>query len=297
MLVRLVALLLLALASFAPSPAAARPVPLGVVATTTFIAEYARTVGGGRVSVVSILPPNADPHTYEPVPGDVAKIAQADVVLVHGLGLDRWMDKVIANAGGQAPVYTVTDGITPRPGDEDAPEGDPHVWQNPQLVKVMVDDVAAALSAVDPEGADLYRSNAGAYKVRLDWLDRDLKTMIEEIPRENRLMVTNHDAFHYYTDHFGFVFIGSVIPGTTTESEASAGALGRLIRLMIDRHVNAVFTENTVESKIAQDIVNQTGAKVVAGLYSDALGEPGSPADTYEKMMRYNTRVIVDALK
>src|SRR5207244_4294525 len=146
---------------------APRAAPLNVVATTTHIADFARTVAGDRAVVVSLLPVNADPHSYEPVPGDVATLA----------------------------------------------------------------------------GADGYRSRAAQYKQRLTRLDRELKTMIEEIPRENRLMVTNHDAFHYYTDHFGLTFVGSVIPGTSTEAETSAGSLGRLIRLMLDRHVNAVFTE------------------------------------------------------
>jgi zinc/manganese transport system substrate-binding protein len=293
----LLSLLLPTQAALAQPVALPRVQPLIVVATTTHIADFARTVAGDRAIVTSILPTDADPHEYEPLPSDIAKVAGADVVLVHGLGLDAWLTRVTANAGGDRPTYVMTQGVPIRPGDEDSPDGDPHVWQNPQLVKIMVDNVATALSAVDPDGVDTYRSNASAYRNRLERLDRDLKATVEEIPRENRLMVTNHDAFHYYTEHYGLTFIGSVIPSTSTEAETSAGALGQLIRLMLDRHVNAIFTENTVDPRIAQNIADQTGAKVVSGLYSDSLGGPRSGAETYEAMMRRNTRIIADALK
>jgi ABC-type Zn uptake system ZnuABC Zn-binding protein ZnuA len=267
-----------------------------VVATTTHIADFARHVGGDRAVVTSLLPVGADPHTYEPVPSDVRKLAQADLVLTHGLSFDRWADKLIANARNR-PVAVVTQGLPLRPGAEESPEGDPHVWHNPQLAKMMVDNIAAALTKVDEAGSWHYLVHASRYKNQINALDRELKAMVAQIPRENRKMVTNHDAFRYYTEYFGFEFIGSIIPGTSTEVQASAGALGELISLMIDKQVNAVFTENTVDPRIAQQIVDQTGAKVLAGLIGDSLGEPGSGAETYESMMRLNTRTIVNALK
>jgi len=281
-----------ALAQQAP----ARDAPLKVVATTTHIADFAKTVAGDKIQLTSILHANDDPHEYQPTAADARALADADVILRHGLTLDKWADKLI-DAAGPKPVYTVTKGLPLRPGDEDSPEGDPHVWQNPLLAKMMVANVAAALAEQDPANADAYALSASRYGWRLDQLDRELKAMIEEIPRENRKMVTNHDAFHYYTDHFGLEFMGSIIPSSSTEEGVPAGSLGRLIRLIIDRHINAVFSENTVQSKVAQDIADQTGAKVVSGLVSDSLGEAGSGTDTYEGMMRSNTRIIVDALK
>jgi ABC-type Zn uptake system ZnuABC Zn-binding protein ZnuA len=289
----LLVLPLLASAALAQTPA--RETPLKVVATTTFIADFANVIAGDKIQLTSILHANDDPHEYQPTAADARALADADVVLRHGIGLDKWADKLIETAG--RPVYTVTDGIPLRPGDEESPEGDPHVWQNPLLAKLMVANVAAALAAQDPANADAYAANASRYSRRLDQLDRDVKAMIAEIPRENRKMVTNHDAFHYYTDHYGLEFIGSIIPSSSTEEGVPAGSLGRLIRLIIDRQVNAVFTENVVSTKVAQSIADQTGAKVVSGLVSDSLGEPGSGADTYEAMMRQNTRIIVDALK
>jgi zinc/manganese transport system substrate-binding protein/manganese/iron transport system substrate-binding protein len=296
MLRPLVAFLLLVPMLLLPGPARAAPT-LKVLSTTTHIADVARNVAGGRVEVRSLLPPNADPHSYEPAPGDVRAIAAADVVLTHGLGLDHWAEKLIEAAGTGKPVYVVTVGIPVRPGDDESPEGDPHVWQNPLLVKLMANNVRDALSAVDPDGAATYAAGASRFNARLDRLDREIQAEIETIPRENRKMVTNHDAFHYYTDRYGLTFIGSVIPSTSTENDAPAGSLGRLIRLMIDRQVNAVFTENTVDTRVAQNIADQTGAKVVSGLIGDSLGEPGSGLDTYEAVMRWNTRIIVDALK
>jgi zinc/manganese transport system substrate-binding protein len=276
-----------------PAP---RATPLKVVATTTHIADFAWSVAGDGIELTSILHGNDEPHEYQPTAADARALADADVVLRHGLGLDKWADKLIEAAGAKA-VYTVTTGLPLRPGDEESPEGDPHVWQDPQLATMMVSNVAAALAEQDPANADAYTLNASRYNRRLDQLDRDLKAMIEEIPRENRIMVTNHDAFHYYTDHYGIEFIGSIVPSTSTEEGVAAGSLARLIRLIIDRHVNAVFTENTVQTKVAQDIADQTGAKVVSGLIGDSLGEPGSGLDSYEAVMRANTRIIVDALK
>ncbi|HEY3108123.1 MAG TPA: zinc ABC transporter substrate-binding protein [Chloroflexota bacterium] len=290
----LLALQVTACAALAQTPP--RDTPLKVVATTTHIADFARTIAGDKIQVTSILHANDDPHEYQPTAADARAIADADVVLRHGLTLDQWADKLI-DAAGPKPVYTITAGLPLRPGDEQSPDGDPHVWQSPPLAKMMVSNVAAALGEQDPANADAYAASASRYNQRLDRLDSELKAMIEEIPRENRKMVTNHDAFHYYTDHFGLELIGSIIPTTSTEEGVPAGSLGRLIRLIIDRQVNAVFSENTVQTKVAQDIADQTGAKVVSGLVSDSLGEPGSGTDSYEGMMRSNTRIIVDALK
>ncbi len=271
--------------------------PMTIVATTTHIADFARSVAGDRAVVTALLPANADPHAFEPTPQDVKTISQADVILMHGLRLDAWLQKVIDNAGGNGRLYVVTKGLPLRPGDDDSPEGDPHVWHNVDLAKLMVTNIRVALTESDPAGEMQYLQNADRYNTRLTRLGRELKAEINTIPVENRKMVTNHDAFHYYADYFGLEFIGSIIPGTSTESQASAGSIGRLIRLIIDRKVNAVFTENTVESKVAQDIVDQTGAKVLAGLYGDSLGEKGSGAETYEGMMRANTHIITEALK
>jgi ABC-type Zn uptake system ZnuABC Zn-binding protein ZnuA len=291
----LLAVPLLAGAVFARQ-APARDTPLKVVATTTHIADFATTVAGDKIQLTGILHANDDPHEYQPTAADARALADADVVLRHGLTLDKFADKLLDPSGAE-PIYTVTKGLPLRPGDELSPEGDPHVWQDPQLAKMMVANIAAALAEQDPANADAYAANASRYNARLDRLDRDLKAMIAEIPRENRMMLTNHDAFHYYSDHFGLEFMGSVIPSTSTEEGVPAGSLGRLIRMIIDRHVNAVFTENTVQSKVAQDIADQTGARVVSGLIGDSLGEPGSGLDTYEAVMRANTRIIVDALK
>ena len=277
------------------SPSGTRPVV--ILATTTHIADFARNVAGSRAQVSSLLPVNADAHTYEPTPQDVKKISQADVVLIHGLHLDAWVQKLIVNAGGHGHAFVVTRGLPVRAGDEESPEGDPHVWHNIDLAKMMVVNIRDALTRVDPAGAPDYARNTEQYNARLTQLDRELKIEIATIPAGNRKMVTNHDAFHYYADYFGLEFISSIIPTTSTESQASAGSLSQLIRLIVDQKVLAVFTENTIESKVAQDIVDQTGVKVLAGLYGDSLGEPGSGAETYEGMMRANTRIIAQALK
>ena len=271
--------------------------PLVILATTTHIADFARNVAGDRAVVSSLLPINADAHTYEPTPLDVKKISQADVILTHGLQLDAWVQKLLVNAGGSGQRFVVTKDLPVRPGDEESPDGDPHVWHNIELAKMMVLNIRDALIEVDAAGKVDYVRNADQYNARLTLLDRELKAEIATIPTENRKMVTNHDAFHYYADYFGLEFVSSIIPTTSTESQASAASLSQLIRVVNDRKVKAIFTENTVESKVAQDIADQTGAKVLAGLYGDSLGPVGSGADTYEGMMRVNTHTIARALK
>jgi ABC-type Zn uptake system ZnuABC Zn-binding protein ZnuA len=266
------------------------------VATTTHIAEFASRVGGERVRVSSILHAGDDPHEYQPTAADARAIADADVVLRHGLGLDRWVDDLIEAAGTTA-VYTATRDVPLRPGDAESPEGDPHVWQDPRLAKAMVANVAAALAERDPANADQYTAGADRYGQQLDRLDRDLATMIARIPPENRKMVTNHDAFHYYCDRYGLEFVGSIIPSTSTEEGVPAGSLERLIKLILDRHVKAVFSESAVSTRVADEIASRTGARVVTGLLGDSLGEPGSGRESYEAAMRANTSVIVDALK
>ncbi len=271
--------------------------PFMVLATTTHIADFARNVAGNRAVITSLLPVNVDAHTYEPTPLDAKKISQADVILTHGLQLDAWVQKLIANAGGGGKRFVVTKGLPVRAGDQESPDGDPHVWHNIELAKMMVLNIRDALIEVDAAGTADYVRNADQYNARLTLLDRELKAEIATIPVENRKMVTNHDAFHYYADYFGLEFVSSIIPTTSTESQASAASLGQLIRVINDRKVKAIFTENTVESKVAQDIADQTGAKVLAGLYGDSLGPVGSGADTYEGMMRTNTHTIAQALK
>ncbi|MBI4492902.1 MAG: zinc ABC transporter substrate-binding protein [Chloroflexi bacterium] len=291
-----------------PAPAAApaarsAPTParkLNVVATTTHIQDFARNVGGDRITVVPILGPDDDAHDYQPTAEDARKIAQADVVLAIGIGLEPWLDALARNArpGVQVVELAGAAKLQIEKGDDpEEPEGDPHVWQDPANTQKMVDVIRDALARLDAPGQTVYAANAAAYNRQLDQLDQQIKQQIATIPSEQRRLVTNHDAFGYYVRHYGLVFVGSVIPSLSTEAEPSAGEVRKLIQDIKEQHVKAIFTETNLSPRLEQQIAQEAGIKIYSNLYGDALGAPGSEGDTYIKAMLFNTRQIVEGLR
>ena len=272
---------------------------VNVVATTTQIGALTRAVAGDQVRLTVLLPAGADAHDFEPDPQDVKQVHNARLVLRNGLGLDDWMDKTIANAGGHARVVIVTDGVEllrASSGDE-AGEVDPHVWHNPENAAVMVDNIAAALASVDPSRAATFTANAQAYRARLQQVDAEIRGLINEIPQQNRKMVTNHDAFGYFIARYGLEFVGTVFPNSSREGQASAKELAALSDLIRAEGVKAVFAEEEVDPKVARELAKDTGVEIVTGLYADSLGPPGSGADTIDGMLLANARKISEALR
>lgn len=285
-----------ALAARAASPPPpARPVQ--VAATTTQIQDFVRNVGGSRVAVHGILKPNVDPHDYEPTVEDATTIGQADIIFVHGIGLDAWMGKPIKNANATAPVVTTTAGIAVLKGDATEAEGDPHVWFDPTLVQTMVDNIAAGLARVDPAGADAYQRNAQAYHGQLDRLDTQVRGIFDQVPREQRKLVTNHDAFQYLARRYGLTIVGAVIPSISDTAEPSAQDINTLIDTIKREHVKAIFAESSANPKVARQVAGETGITIVDTLYGDTLGAPGSQGATYLTMMVYDATTITNALK
>lgn len=269
---------------------------LDVVTTTTQITDFARNIGGDQVKVYAVLKANVDPHDYEPTPADLDAIAKADVIVRNGVGLEKWFGDTIRSAGPKGPIIDASRGVTIRSGDPDAaePEGDPHIWHNPQNVKVMVANIAHAFEAVDPAATATFEANLASYSAQLDALDADIKAQIDTLT--NKKLVTNHDAFGYYVEHYGLDFVGSVIPSFDTQAELSPGDINSLVAKIKDQGVKAVFSESSLPPKTAQAIASEANVKVVDGpdaLYGDTLGPDGSDADTYLKMMQHNTKEIV----
>ena len=269
-----------------------------VVATTPILADLARQIGGARLDVTSIMPPNADAHDFEPKPQDLVTIEGAALIVEHGLHLDAWAADLIDNAGVDAPVVVATTGVQTIATDEEGfDEGDPHVWFDPRNVKTMVDNIAAALSVADPEGSTSYEARRDAYKAQLDQLDQAIAQQIATIPPERRKLVTNHDAFGYYIARYGLTFVGSVIPSIDSRAEPSAKETADLIERIKAEGVPAIFTESSINPELEEELAKQAGVKVVSNLYGDTLGEPGSGADTYIGMMQIDTRLIVEGLR
>jgi ABC-type Zn uptake system ZnuABC Zn-binding protein ZnuA len=273
---------------------------IGVVATTTQLGDFARTVGGDKVSVTQILQPNVDPHDYEATPADISAVANAKVVLRNGVGLDRWLDATVTAAGYSGPVVDTSKGVSIHAGtDEAEADGDPHIWQNPLNAKIMVDNIASALAAADGTNTAYYQANATAYKQRLDQLDADITAQMATVPPAQRKLVTNHDAFGYYVERYQLEFVGSIIPSFDTSAELSGTQIQDLVAKIKETGVKAIFSESSLPPKTAETIAEQAGVTVEAGedsLYADTLGPAGSAGETYLEAMRHNTSVIVKAL-
>jgi ABC-type Zn uptake system ZnuABC Zn-binding protein ZnuA len=281
----------------AAGPTAGTGGKLNVVTTTTQIRSMTEAVAGELADVRSILTPGADAHEFEPKPSDVEAIATAALVLKNGIGLDDWIDKLITNAGGQRPLVTVTSGVHVRKGDAQEPGGDPHVWLDVTNAMPMTRNIRDALVQADPAHADAYKANTETYLQKLGDLDKYIMDQVATVPRPQRKMVTNHDAFGYFIDRYGLIFVGSIIPSMSTGAQPSAQDVADLIKKIKGEQVKAIFLESSINPKLAEQIGGDAGVKVVDTLYGDSLGEPGTPGATYDGMMRYNTDKIVEGLK
>ncbi|MCX6021534.1 MAG: metal ABC transporter substrate-binding protein [Chloroflexi bacterium] len=308
---------LLGLAAAACAAPAASPAASGtpgaklrIVASTSIIADLARQVAGEAADVASILPVGADPHDFEPTAADVERIGSAQVILINGLDLEPWFGRLKANAGGSAQVLEVSKGVKTRhpahPGagqkNDHGDDGhdhaaDPHVWQSPANAKTMTENIRNLLASVDKARSGSYFERTKQYNKQLDDLDGWIKSEIATIPQARRKMVTNHEAFGYYTDRYGITLVGSVLPSSGASAEPSAQEIAALTTKLRAEQVPAIFTENTFNPKLAERLASDAGMKVVTSLYSDALGAPGGGADSYLGMLRANTEAIVQALK
>lgn len=277
---------------------------LRIVATTAQIGALVKEVAGDAAHLHILMPPGVDPHDFEVTPADLRALSDADLILRNGIGLDDFLDANIKSAGGDGDVVTVTDSIQLLAGghddhdqEHDHGDYDPHVWHDPANVKIMVDNIVAALSAVDSGNAATYQEHGEAYKAVLDETDAEIRAMFAGIPPENRKLVTVHDAFGYFIHAYDLEFVGAVVPAMSTDAEPSAQALAELSRVIKDEHVKAIFAEDTVDPKIAEQLARDTGVEIVYGLHSDSLGEPGSGADTIHGMLLANATLISEALK
>ncbi len=301
-------LLLLTWSVSACGPAAPAAPPAGgstlnVLATETFLADIAQNVAGDRLKVAALLPIGADPHSFEPAPQDVAKVAASQVLIVNGGGIESYLSKLLDNAGGQRAVIVASAGLAgraPGPGevrDSAHPEGDPHFWLDPTLVIKYVETIRAGLSQADPAGAAVYARNAEAYSAQLKTLDAWIAAQVQPLPPERRLLVTNHESLGYYADRYGFKIVGAIVPSFSTDASPSAQQLAQLVNAIKATHARAVFLEIGSNPQLAQQVAQESGIKVVADLYTESISAAGGPAPSYVEMLRYNTRAIVDALK
>ncbi len=272
------------------------PGSIAVVATTTQMQDLVREVGGSHVVVVGILEPNVDPHEFDPTPRDAIALSGAKLVVVSGVGIDTWAQKLITNAGSGAPEFDASAGLPIRHGDAEEPAGDPHWWHDPTLFAQAATALGAELGRVDPAHRASYEANARRYVAAIGRMDDANRRLVACLPADARKLVTNHDAFGYLAAHYGLTVVGSVLPSLSTAAQPSARDVAALIERIRRQHVRAVFTESSVNPRLEQQIASEAGARVVATLYGDTLGPAGSPGATYLGMERWNIHAIVAGL-
>ena len=266
------------------------------VATFSILGDFARNVGGERVELATLVGPNGDVHVFAPTPGDVKTIAAADIVFVNGLGLEGWIDRLIAASATRALVVVASWGITPRSGTraQDRGASDPHAWQSVANAKLYVGNIRDGLIAIDAAEKKIFEANANTYLAKLDALDGEIRAAIEAIPSARRKVITAHSAFGYFGDAYGIEFIAP--EGLSTEAEPSARDIAKLIEQIRRENVPALFLENVADSRLLQRIGAETGVRIGGRLYSDALSPPDGPAASYIEMMRSNLRELTRAL-
>jgi len=260
---------------------------LKVVASFSVLGDIVKNVGGDRVAVTTLVGPDGDAHVFEPTPADARAVTAADVVFVNGLGLEGWMERLIESSGYKGPVAVASDGVKSRTMDEDgATVTDPHAWQDLSNGRIYVANVAAALAAADPQGADIYRAAASTYSAEMAAKDVWVRTELKDVPSGQRRIITSHDAFGYFGAAYGVTFLAPV--GVSTEAAPSAAGIAKLINQMKAEGIKVVFFENMTSPKLVETLASESGARVGGTLFSDALSPPGGPADSYLEMFDNN---------
>lgn len=269
-----------------------------VVATTVQVGALTKAVGGDAIQLKTLVGPGVDPHDYDASADDIRSVGDAVLVLRNGIGLDAFLDKAIKGSGAKN-VVTVTEGVPllKGAGQDSKSEDDPHVWQDPLNDKIMVDNIARALSAAIPDSSAVFAANAAAYNKKLDEVDAQIQQLVSTLPPENRKIVTDHDAFGYFIARYDLQFVGTVIPGITSGSEASAKDIATLEDTIRRENVKAIFAETSIDPRVSKQIAKDTNVKIIDTLYGDSLGKPGSGADTVDGMLLANANTIVDALR
>lgn len=278
---------------------------LDVVASFSILADFAQEVGGSEVSVTSLVGPNGDAHVYEPTPADVQKVTEARVIVVNGLGLEGWLSRLLEASGSKALVAEASRGvetIAPAEGGhetgEAAEEGhggvDPHAFQDVSNAIIYVRNIARAFCAAAVEACPSFQRNADDYVARLEALNAEVKAAVARIPQDKRRIITSHDAFGYFAHAYKVSFLAP--EGISTDAEASAADVAKLIEQIRNEKASALFVENISDKRLIEQIARETGLKVSGVLFSDALSPPDGSASTYVQMMQHNVRTILEAI-
>ena len=269
---------------------------LNVVSSFSVLGDMVQQVGGEHVKVASLVGPDGDPHTFEPSPQDSALLSKADVVVVNGLGLEGWVDRLIKASGFKGELVVASTGVKTHTLDEDGKMvTDPHAWNSAANGALYAQNILNGLVAASPQDKAALEVSGQRYIGQLNELDSWAKSQFSTIPQEKRKVLTSHDAFGYFGRAYGVTFLAP--QGLSSESEASAAQVGALITQIKADGVHTWFMENQLDPRLVKQIASATGAQAGGELYPEALSKPGGVADSYVKMLRHNVELIAASMK
>lgn len=276
-------------------PAAASAKTLKAVVSFTVLADVVKNVGGDHVEVRSLVPPNGDPHEFEPSPDDAKALKAADLAFTSGEGLEIWFKRLAKASGYAGKPVVASEGVKAHTMDEDGKQvTDPHVWNSIANVRIWVANVEKALAAADPADAADFKANAAVYDRRLAEVEAYGHATFDAVAKERRKVLTSHDAFGYFGEEFGVTFLAPI--GVSTEAEPSAGGVAKLIDQIRKEGIKVYFFENSNDARLIKQVAAATGAEAGGALYPEALSSADGPAATYLKLARYNIDQIAAAI-
>ncbi|AMO47500.1 zinc/manganese transport system substrate-binding protein [Kosakonia oryzendophytica] len=269
---------------------------LNVVTSFSILGDITQQVGGDHVKVTTLVGPDGDPHTFEPSAKDSALLNKADVVVVNGLGLEGWLDRLVKASGFKGQLVVASTGVTTHTLEEDgATVTDPHAWNSAANGALYAQNILAALVKADPADEAAFNASGQRYIAELKQLDSWAKARFSAIPQAKRKVLTSHDAFGYFARAYDVEFMAP--QGLSSESEASAAQVASLIQQIKADGVKVWFMENQLDPRLVKQIASATGAQPGGELYPEALSAKGGVADTYQKAFRHNVDTIANSMK
>jgi len=265
-----------------------------VVATASMWADMARQIGGPHIDVKLIVPIGGDPHLYEPTPGDAIMVADADLILRNGLTFEGWLNELIENSGTKAPSVLITKGVNAIESTTYQNAADPHAWMDASNGLIYIKNIRNALTTLIPEHEESINERYQAYKQKIIDTDKYILERVKEIPEEQRILITSHDAFQYFGRKYGIRL--EAILGTSTDAEVQTSDINRVNNIIKSSNLKAVFIESTINPKLLQQLALENDISIGGKLFADSLGDEDSEAPTYIEMLRYNAETIVGAL-
>ncbi len=275
----------------------AQAAPLRVVTLSSVLTEIASEVGGSEVTVTGLLPAGVDPHSFEPAPVDVERVARADIILANGLGLENYLERLVANSGTLARIVEAGSALKGQVPYLDAfgrHEPDPHWWNSVPAAERVAQMVCAQFTSLRPQQRAAFESRTKSYLASLQSLDAWARSVLATVPQGHRQLVTTHDAFGWFARDYAFTV--HPISGISPDSDPNARQLAQLAQLIEREKIPAIFVESTTNRSLVEALVRETGARLGGELYADGLS-PDGDGTTYAGMIRHNVRTLAEALR